>query len=279
MKYVKLVIEIEDNYQESLISEMDNMDFNAFEQQDNRLVTYITKENFNVVHRERIEQLLNGYPGDNFIISEEVVADQNWNEQWEQTIQAQSIGEFFVKPTWDRQAAPKDKITLEIDPKMSFGTGYHNTTRLMLHLLPDIIEKDMQIIDAGTGTGILAIAAVKLGARHVFAFDIDDWSITNTKENILINEVADCITVKKGSTETISAGQRVDVILANIERNTILHLLPEFTKLLKEEGLLLISGLLVKDKPAVMNDLKDQYDIREVRNEDEWIAILAQKKN
>lgn len=279
MKYVKLVIEIEDNYQESLISEMDNMDFNAFEQQDNRLITYITKENFNVVHRERIEQLLNGYPGDNFIISEEVVADQNWNEQWEQTIQAQSIGEFFVKPTWDRQAAPKDKITLEIDPKMSFGTGYHNTTRLMLHLLPDIIEKDMQIIDAGTGTGILAIAAVKLGARHVFAFDIDDWSITNTKENILINEVADCITVKKGSTETISAGQRVDVILANIERNTILHLLPEFTKLLKEEGLLLISGLLVKDKPAVMNDLKDQYDIREVRNEDEWIAILAQKKN
>lgn len=279
MKYVKLVIEIDDNYQESLISEMDNMDFNAFEQQDNRLITYITKENFNVVHRERIEQLLNGYPGDNFIISEEVVADQNWNEQWEQTIQAQSIGEFFVKPTWDRQAAPKDKITLEIDPKMSFGTGYHNTTRLMLHLLPEIIEKDMQIIDAGTGTGILAIAAVKLGARHVFAFDIDDWSITNTKENILINEVADCITVKKGSTETISAGQRVDVILANIERNTILHLLPEFTKILKEEGLLLISGLLVKDKPAVMNDLKDQYDIREVRNEDEWIAILAQKKN
>ncbi len=76
MKYVKLVIEIHDNYQESLISEMMDMDFDAFEQQENRLITYITKENFNVVHRERIEQLLTGYPGDSYIVSEEVVADQ-----------------------------------------------------------------------------------------------------------------------------------------------------------------------------------------------------------
>ncbi len=278
MKYVKLVIEIDDNYQESLINEMMNMDFDAFEQQDNRLITYITKENFNVVHRERIEQLLTGYPGDSYIISEEVVADQNWNEQWEQTIQAQNIGRFFVKPTWSRESAPRDKIELEIDPKMSFGTGYHETTRLMLYFLPDVVQEGMQVLDAGTGTGILSIAAAKLGAGHVFAFDIDEWSITNTTENILLNGVADSITVQKGSSETIPSDKKMDLVLANIDLNSILELLPDLTRALKKEGILLISGLLKKDKQTVIDKLSEHFNIPEVRNENEWIAMMAQKK-
>lgn len=277
MKYIKLVIEIDSNYQESLIAEMFDMGFEGFEQQEGRIITYITKEEFNVVHRERIEQLLSAYPGDGYIISEEVVADQNWNEQWEQTIQAQNIGRFFVKPTWSPETAPDDKILLEIDPKMSFGTGYHETTRLMLHFLPGVIKEGMQVVDAGTGTGILAIAAVKLGAEHVFAFDIDEWSITNTRENILLNGVADSITVEKGSSEIIPTGTEVDLVLANIERNTILQLLPDFTKVLKANGHMLLSGLMVKDKNAVISKMKDQYTGEEVRQENEWIAIKARK--
>lgn len=279
MKYVKLVIEIDDDYQESLISEMMDMDFDAFEQQENRIITYITKENFNVVHRERIEQLLTGYPGDSYIVSEEVVADQNWNEQWEQTIQAQSIGRFFVKPTWSRESTPRGMIELEIDPKMAFGTGYHETTRLMLHFLPDVVEKGMQVLDAGTGTGILAIAAVKLGAAHVFAFDIDEWSITNTKENILLNGVADSVTVKKGSSETVPTDKKMDLVLVNIERNTILELLPDLTRVLKKEGILLISGLLQKDKAPVKDRLHEHFKLLEAREEGEWIAMKAKKQS
>lgn len=279
MKYIKLVIEIDGKYQENLISEMLDMDFDAFEQQDSRIITYITKERFSVGYRERIEQLLSAYPGDGYIVSEEVVADQNWNEQWEQTIQAQIIGEFFVKPTWSREEAPPGKIMLEIDPKMSFGTGYHETTRLMLELLPPAVTDDSEVLDAGTGTGILAIAAVKLGAGRVFAFDIDDWSITNATENVLLNDVAGSITVEKGSVETIPSDRTMDLVLANIDRNTILDLLPDFTRILKKGGIVLLSGLLKKDEQTVVNRLRNDYEDIQIYHENEWIAIRARKES
>lgn len=277
MKYIKLVIGVADEYQESLIAELFDMDFDGFEQQEGRIITYITKENFGISDRERIDQLLAAYPGGGFIESEEVVADQNWNERWEETIQPQNIGRFFVKPTWSQAAVPNDKILLEIDPKMSFGTGYHETTRLMLRMLPKVLQKDDIVVDAGTGTGILAIAAIKLGAKHVHAFDIDEWSYNNTQENILLNEVADFVTVKKGSTDTIPKGKQADVMLANIERNTILELLPDFTTALRNGGQILLSGLLESDKQSVLDKLQAQYEIAEILQENEWIAIQAKK--
>ncbi|HEX6982223.1 MAG TPA: 50S ribosomal protein L11 methyltransferase [Balneolaceae bacterium] len=276
MKYIKLVINIADEYQESLIAELFDMDFNGFEQREGSIITYITKENFGIGDRERIDQLLGGFPGDAFIESEEVVADQNWNEQWEQTIQAQTIGSFFVKPTWARDSAPRGKILLEIDPKMSFGTGYHETTRLMLRMLPKVIQKGDVIIDAGTGTGILSIASVKLGAQKVFAFDIDEWSIINTKENILLNNTADFITVEKGSTETIPEDFKADVVLANINRNAILDLLSDFKNVIKPKGYLVLSGLLKTDEKKVLSKL-NSFEITDIQQENEWIAICARK--
>lgn len=274
MKYVKLVISVADDYQEPLISELIELDFDAFEQQEGRIITYIPIERFGDVQRERIEGVLRAYPGDGFIETEEVVADQNWNEEWEKTIEARNIGKFYVKPTWDRSSAPDDSILLEIDPKMAFGTGYHETTRLMLRLLPDVVKKDDLVLDAGTGTGILAIAAVKLGARKAFAFDVDEWSITNTKENILLNRVDQKISVRKGSTETIPAGSSYDVILANIERNTILDMLPKLQKILKKNGRMLLSGLLKKDEQSISDKLLGlDLEIREIIHENEWIAF------
>ncbi|MDZ7680408.1 MAG: 50S ribosomal protein L11 methyltransferase [Fodinibius sp.] len=277
MKYIKLVIEIADEYQESLIAELFDMDFDGFEQRDNEIITYITKENFGINDRERIDQLLAAYPGDGFIQSEEVVADQNWNEQWEETIKAQEVGQFFIRPTWVQTETPKGKQLLEIDPKMSFGTGYHETTRLMLRMLPKIIEQDARFVDAGTGTGILSIAAIKLGAKYAFAFDIDEWSISNTKENILLNDVADFITVTKGSTEVIPNGEQADVVAANIERNTILKLLNDLDEALKPGGVLLLSGLLEGDKKSVLKNLADYFEVEEILKENEWVAIQARK--
>jgi len=278
MKYIKLVIGVLDRYQEALIAELFDMDFDGFEQQEGRIIAYVAKENFGIGDRERIDQLLASYPGDGFIESEEVIADRNWNEQWEQTIRAQSIGRFFVKPTWSHEAVPGDQILLEIDPKMSFGTGYHETTRLILKLLPTIVQKDDQVVDAGTGTGILAIASVKLGAGHVFAFDIDEWSISNARENIMLNDVADFITIEQGSAEAIPKGKEADVLLANIERNTILVLLPDFSKVLKHEGHLVLSGLLETDKQAVLDELEEEFEILDIRQENEWLALHAEKK-
>ena len=277
MKYLKLVIQIANKYQEPLIAELFDMGFDGFEQRDDQIITYVQKENFGISDRERIDMLLAAYPDGGFIESEEVVADQNWNQQWEETIKAQTVGSFFIKPTWSQEAVPQDKILLEIDPKMSFGTGYHETTRLILQLLPDVIADNDFVIDAGTGTGILSIAAIKLGAHHAFAFDIDEWSISNTKENILLNEVGESIAVEKGSSEVLSQKSKADVVLANIERNTIIDLFSDLDAALKKGGMIVLSGLLEKDKSSIVSILGDKYQIVDIPQENEWIAIQAKK--
>lgn len=278
MKYIKLVIEIADKHQESIISELFDMNFAGFEQREGRIICYVSEENYGVDVRQDIEELLQAYPGEGQIKAEVVIADQNWNEQWEQTIEAKAIGRFFVKPTWSTMKTPEDKILLEIDPKMSFGTGYHETTRLMLRALPEIVEKNDTIIDAGTGSGILSIAAIKLGAERVFAFDIDEWSISNTKENIQLNEVEPNITVEKGSAEVIPEGAKADVVLANIEKNTIMTLLDDLKKVLKGGGHLLLSGLLANDQESVIKALDSNFEVKDILQENEWIAIHAEKK-
>ena len=278
MKYIKLVIAVDDDYQEAFISELLELEFDAFEQQEGRLITYVTKERFSDVSRERIEQLLAAFPGGGHVQSEEVVADRNWNREWERTIKAQEIGRFFVKPTWDTTAVPEGSLLLEIDPKMAFGTGYHETTRLMLHLLPDAVRGGERVLDAGTGTGILAIAALKLGASEALAFDIDDWSIQNATENVLLNGVGDRIAVRKGSIETIPPGEKFNLIAANINRNTILELLPALVEHLGNDGYLLLSGLLQSDRDTIVNQppVKKFNRVNALR-EGDWIALMLQK--
>lgn len=279
MKYIKLVIGVKDDYQETLISELLELEFDAFEQLTDKIITYVPKERFSDVNRERIEGILRAYPGDGFIESEEVVADQNWNEKWEKTIQPQIIGSFFIRPTWSQDTAPEDHYQLEIDPKMAFGTGYHETTRLMLQFLPDVISQGDRVLDAGTGTGILAIGALKLGAVSATAFDIDEWSIANAKENALLNGVSNKISIHKGSIEVIEDDETFDLILANIQQNTILDILPALSKAAAAEANVLLSGLLKNDKNSIdkkANELGLQFI--EMRRENEWIALHYQKE-
>ncbi len=277
MKYIKLVIAIDDTYQETLIAELMDMEFDGFQQMDDELITYISKQRFHVGDRERVELLLAGFPGEGFVKSEEVVSEQNWNQEWEQTIRAQTIGRFLVRPTWSKEEAGPQQILLEIDPKMAFGTGYHETTRLMLQRLPEIIDEGDRVLDAGTGSGILAIAAVKLGAGHVFAFDIDEWSITNTRENMHLNKVVDKVTVKQGTHAAVDEEATFDVILANIQRNIITEMIPTFAEHIKKGGRTLLSGLQENDKDKISSTLDvNGFKVKNIYRENGWIAIEAQ---
>jgi ribosomal protein L11 methyltransferase len=276
MYYIKLNIAIEDDYQETLIAELMDMEFDSFQQLDDELITYIPKERFHVGDRERIEHLLAAFPGDGYLKSEEVAVDQNWNEEWEQTIQPQAIGPFLVRPTWSTEEAGPQQILLEIDPKMAFGTGYHETTRLMLQRLPEIIEEDDRVLDAGTGTGILAIAALKLGAGQVIAFDIDEWSITNARENVHLNEVADKITIMQGTHTVVEEDATFDIILANIQRNVITEMMPFLADKLNNGGRLLLSGLQEDDEQIMEESLRENgLYIKSTSQENEWIAVEA----
>ena len=278
MDYIELRISIKDDFQELLIAELFDRDFEGFEQDDDLLIATIPSNRFDDSKREEIERILMALGTDSSILSEKVIGPQNWNEEWEQTIQPQTIGKFYVHPTWKSfDGDLGDKIDLMIDPKMAFGTGYHATTRVMLEWLPEVVNKDDKVLDAGTGTGILAIAALKLGAESAFGFDIDEWSETNAKENILLNNVEN-FKVKLGSTEVIPADVKYDLILANINRNALIDLLPELTEKLSDNGKILLSGLLAEDE----NIIRDQDSVQKLnyidtRQHGEWIAILLSK--
>ncbi|MEX0995208.1 MAG: 50S ribosomal protein L11 methyltransferase [Balneolaceae bacterium] len=279
MTHIRITIELESPWQENLIAELLELDFVGFEQFDERLVAYIPKSGFNDVNREYIEELLSACPGNNFIELEEI-QEQNWNETWEKTVKPQEIGPFLVRPTWsDRQPAP-GQLLLEIDPKMSFGTGYHATTRLMLRTLPALDVKGKTVLDAGTGTGILAIASIKLGAASAFAFDIDKWSETNARENILINQVGEKVEVRLGSIKTLSKNRKFDLALANINRNEILKMFKPLSQHLNRGGDLCLSGLLKGDREGVLqfnNRLQDPMKLVAEQTLDEWLWLRFNK--
>jgi ribosomal protein L11 methyltransferase len=275
MEYIELRISLKDDFHELLIAELFDLDFEGFEQEDDLLIASIPTQRFDDTKREDIERMLMKLGGESSIQSEKIIPDQNWNEAWEKTIQPQTIGEFYVHPTWSASNAEiGDKIELMIDPKMAFGTGYHATTRVMLEWLPEVIKKGDKVLDAGTGTGILAIAALKLGAESAFGFDIDEWSETNAQENILLNKVEN-FEVKLGSTEVIPDGEKYDVILANINRNALIDLIPVLLTFLNEGGKLLLSGLLEEDEATMLKqEALQEVTHKGTRQHKEWIALL-----
>lgn len=273
-KYLEITIEIPSEYQEILISELLDHDFDGFEQNDNYLLAYIPHALFNDVTRTFLETwtILQSFPCS--VISEKIYEPQNWNESWEKTIKPMTIGQFFLRPTWAAEPTPENKVLLEIDPKMAFGTGYHETTRLMLRFLPDVISKGDTVLDIGTGTGILAIAAIKLGAQHAFGFDIDEWSSVNATENAYLNNVSSQFVVKEGSFDIIPENTVYNVVLANVNRNMLLSTSAQITNRVKPGGQLLLSGLLDSDEDTILgNPHYATLTHKETIRENEWISI------
>jgi ribosomal protein L11 methyltransferase len=278
MQYLKLVIKLNPAYQEMFIAGLEDVECEGFQQDEDELTAYFTKEQFSLQDRDLIERLLSAYPGENFVLSEEIIARQNWNQQWEQSIQPQTIGQFLIKPTWSQVEAAPNQIVLEIDPEMAFGTGYHPTTRLMLELMPEMITSKSRVLDAGTGSGILAIAAAKLGAEKVLAFDNDEWSIASARENKYLNGVSDKIRVVKGDHQVLDDAGMFDVILVNITLSVIESMISFLSDHLEKKGTLLLSGLLENDIGELCNSLKaNEIHNTKITVKDGWAAIKGQR--
>lgn len=207
------------------------------------------------------------------VLNQESVAEQNWNAEWEQSIDPVVVNErITIVPEWrvDEVHAP---LKLIITPKMSFGTGHHATTRMMCCLVEKYVQTGETWTDIGTGTGVLAILAAKLGAREVFAFDNDEWSIENARENIVRNEVESSIRLEQANLQEMTL-QPCDGLAANLYRHLVIPYAKEFVQAVHSGGIILVSGILKYDADEVTAPFLAQgCTLLETLTETEWCAI------
>jgi ribosomal protein L11 methyltransferase len=280
MDTIELTIPVDGARHATLIARLEEYGFTGFQEDEGVLKAYIGADDWSAGKSQYVKSWLQrqGVKG---TVAEQRIPAQNWNARWEQSIEPLTVGPFVVKPTWAAVPdAAEGRHVLEIDPKMSFGTGYHESTRLMLRFLPDLVSGGERVLDAGTGTGILAIAAVRLGARAVVAFDISTWAEENARENIALNHVADRIDVRCGAIDTAVPEGGFDLILANIERDPLIELLPAFAERLAGDGRVALAGLTEDDEPPMRSAI-DEHGFaidREARENDWWAVVLDREK-
>ncbi len=278
METLELSLAVPETLQEFLIAELADLRFEGFVQEPETLKAYIDAEHWDADRQAFVTQWLTARkcPTEIHVHS---YAQQDWNATWEATIEPIQAGPFVVKPTW--KPLPEvwaDKIVLEIDPKMSFGTGHHETTRLVLGLMPDYVPPGARVLDAGTGTGVLGIAALKLGAAAVEGFDIDPWVEENVLENVRRNDVARRFRFAVGTLDSVEQ-PLFDLILANINRNVLVAYLPGFAERMAPGARLILAGLLTTDRTEmlVVVNRTGLVPIAEATENDWWSVVLVKR--
>ena len=206
----------------------------------------------------------------------ETIKETNWNEEWERNFMPVHVEDFCMVRAPFHPAEPGIAFDLVIQPKMSFGTGHHATTQLMIGAMKSLPVKDAVVLDLGTGTGLLAILAEKMGAGNVLAIDNDQWSLQNARENMEMNN---CGRIVLQFGEGMPAGRSFGIILANINRNVLLNQLPSMSQQLQKGGVLVISGLLEGDLPVIRQKANVTELIEnKVFTKDGWVAIEYLKR-
>ncbi len=261
---------------EILVSQLAEIGFESFEETQTGVVGYVPENLHNSADVATCVKMLEGMGDIKF--KSELIPDQNWNAVWESEYPVVTIGDkCIVRAPFHRIEAGEYDLDIQINPQMSFGTGHHETTFLVLSMLLKMDLKNVSLLDMGSGTGVLAIAARKLGAADVMAIDSEDWAYKNTLENVELNNVD--IHVHKA--ETIPQDSPVyDVILANINKNVLVQLMASFAVHLKEGGTLILSGFFQSDIDEIA-EKASKYNLflidREIKNS--WAALELKKKN
>ena len=241
MKYTEVVFsskDIQDWQKDLLIEELGGVGFDTFEDTDSGFKAYVATSNFDV---QALETLLLQHTNDYSLdYSIQDLEEQNWNALWESNFNPIVVDDLcYVRATF-HESKPEFAFEIVIDPKMSFGTGHHQTTSMMLSYVLENDFENKSVLDMGCGTGILGILASKKGAKEVFAVDYDSICVDSVIENSALNNI-DNITAKIGSKEAIT-DYKVDTILANINRNILLDQLDTYSALLSSTGELYLSG-------------------------------------
>jgi ribosomal protein L11 methyltransferase len=280
MDYLELTVNLSprEPWSEILVSQLAELGFESFVDTDSGIQAYgqVADLNMNEVKKET---LLSGENNDVKIdYQEKIIPQQNWNALWEADFQPVDVdGRMTILAPFHSRENVKGMI-VEIQPQMSFGTGHHQTTWMMSKALMDLKEMPANVLDMGTGTGVLAILAEKLGAKEILAIDIEDWSVENTKENAVRNDCSK-ITALCGDVDLI-AGQKFDLILANINKNILKRHLSTYSEALVSGGKIYLSGFFETDADELIAlgktlNLKHDHTL----NKETWAALCLVKQS
>ena len=233
--------------------------------------TYILKEDFDTNLLENKLNIIFKQYNINYLKS--IIKDKNWNAEWESNFEPIRVANFVgIRANFHPHFDPKVDIEIEITPKMSFGTGHHPTTFSVIELMEGIDFKSKSVYDFGTGTGILAILAEKLGAASVLAVDNDDWCIQNSLENIQSN---DCQLISIEKVASALQNKQFDIIIANVNRHIIEANLPALTKAAASNSILVLSGILIEDQQDMINlSAQNGWKMQQSRALNGWLSLL-----
>ena len=256
---------------EILMAELGQFPFESFLETQGGLNAYIKKEDFKEEFLDGIQIL--SHPDFKIEYTRQEIQQQNWNANWEAHFDAIKIGVDCMVRAPFHEKDPQVNYDIEIMPKMSFGTGHHETTRMMLeHLLEQQLD-GLSVLDMGSGTGVLAILAAMKGAAHVDAIDIDPWSYLNAKENVQRNGQAH-INVYEGDAGVLGS-RNYDLILANINRNILLSDIPSYARHLNAKGRLILSGYYESDQ-SLITDVCEAAGLQLYKkaSNNNWVATV-----
>ncbi len=276
--FIEVAIRASDEFRGQIVALMGLSGFEGFWEDGDILRCYVPEGRWSASLRAEVDDVLRqtlgteGPAGPPVTVSR--IENIDWNAEWEKTIRPIRVGRrIVIAPSWHPHAAGPDDVVLTIDPKMSFGTGYHESTRLIIRMLEDDVRPGARVLDIGTGTGVLAIAALKLGAASAVGVDIDEWSDMNARENAVINGVSADVTIIRGTLADISPGT-FTLILANIQRSVLVRLMPEMAARLAPSGTLLLSGLLLGDEEEIVREAQSAgLAVARRATENEWLAL------
>ncbi len=275
---VELSIAADENAADEIVALLSTIGFQGFWDDNGIIRAYMDLASWNEATMASAREMLLAYAVQKGIprpdLTIRIIAPRNWNAEWEASIQPVQVSPHVViAPSWRSVKPTPGMLVLTIDPKMSFGTGHHETTRLILTLMEPRITAVSTMLDFGTGTGVLAIAAVKLGAQRAIGVDTDEWSYENAMENVVTNAVEQTVSIYRGDLRAAPQGP-YDIVAANIQRSVIEPVLRDLATRLTPKGTLLVSGILCSEADALREAFhRSDLRIEEERVENEWIAF------
>ena len=259
-------------WNEILMAELIEIGFDSFTEEYDGILGYIQKDLFKEEELKNIYLLQNDEVEISYTYEE--MPNINWNEEWEKNFSPINVEDKVLIRAEFHDSNP-NMHEIVIQPKMSFGTGHHPTTHLMIQQMLDIDLENKKVLDMGCGTSVLAIFAKQKGAGRTVAIDIDEWSVENSKENAVRNNVE--LDIELGTADNLGK-EKFEIILANINRNILISDIPTYVSVLEDGGKLLLSGLCFFDVDDILEVCTEQYlKLEKKIQREEWVSLLLSK--